>query len=82
VPFEFNTTNNFLGSPTVVKIKILGDINGDGKVDLLDLVLLANAYGSKVGDLKYNPEADFNDDGKVNLLDLVTCAMHYGQSCH
>jgi hypothetical protein len=81
VPFEFNTTNNFMVGLIPVKIKILGDINGDGKVDLLDLVLLANAYGSKAGDLKYNPEADFNDDGKVNLLDLVTCAMHYGQSC-
>jgi hypothetical protein len=81
LPFEFNTTNNFMVSPIPVKIKILGDINGDGSVNLTDLVLLANAYGSKVGDLKYNPEADFNDDGKVNLLDLVTCAMHYGQSC-
>jgi hypothetical protein len=81
VPFEFNATNNFFTSPNLVKIKIFGDINGDGKVDLFDLVLMANAYGSKVGDLKYNPEADFNNDGKVNLLDLVTLATHYGQSC-
>jgi hypothetical protein len=81
VPFESNTANNFMASPNPVKIKILGDANGDGSVNLADLVLLANAYGSKVGDPRYNPEADLNNHGRVNLLDLLTCATHYGQSC-
>jgi len=58
---------------------IPGDINGDGKVSLSDLVLLANAYGSKPGDTKWNPNADINEDGKVSLSDLVLLAIHYGQ---
>lgn len=81
VPYEANTTNNVLVSSSQITIKILGDINGDGKVDLTDLVILAQAYNSKVGDINYNSEADFNNDGKVNLIDLVTLAVHYGQSC-
>jgi hypothetical protein len=81
VPFEFNLTNNFLVGSIQAKIKLLGDINSDGTVNLQDLVLMAAAYNTKVGDLKYNPEADFNNDGKINLVDLVTCALYYGQSC-
>jgi len=81
VPFEFNATNNFLVGSVQAKIKLLGDVNSDGTVNLQDLVLLAMAYNTKVGDPKYNSEADFNDDGKINLVDLVTCALYYGQSC-
>jgi hypothetical protein len=79
LPFEINVANNELTDGTV-KIKIFGDINGDGAVNLQDLVLLAQAYGSHVGDPNYNPEADFNNDGIIGLTDLVTCAIHYGQS--
>jgi hypothetical protein len=59
----------------------LGDINGNGAVDLTDLYLLAQAYNSKIGDPNYNPEADFDLNGKVNLVDLVTLATNYGKSC-
>jgi parallel beta-helix repeat protein len=57
----------------------LGDINFDGKVSLTDLVLLANAYGSKLGDAKWNPNADIDNNGTVGLSDLVALAQHYGQ---
>jgi hypothetical protein len=60
--------------------RILGDINIDGKVGLIDLVVLANAYDSQPGDLKWNPGADLNFNGIVNLSDLVILASHYGQS--
>jgi hypothetical protein len=54
-----------------------GDINGDGKTGLPDLVLLANAYSSR-SDAIWNPNADLNDDGKVSLPDLVIMAKSYG----
>jgi hypothetical protein len=56
-----------------------GDISGNGIVSLADLVLLANAYGSKSGDPKWNPKADVNGDGHVNLQDLVLLALNYGR---
>lgn len=58
---------------------IPGDINGDFKVNLADLVLFVNAYGSRPGDANWNPAADINGDGIVNLADLVLLANHYGQ---
>jgi hypothetical protein len=80
VPYEIDTTNNLLSGPQI-KIKIWGDINGDGTVNLSDIVLLANAYNSTVGDPRYNSEADLDNDGKVSLTDLVTCALYYNHSC-
>jgi hypothetical protein len=55
------------------------DINGDGSVSLADLVILANAYGSRPGDTKWNPNADINGDNIVDLSDLAILANHYGQ---
>jgi len=68
---------------------IPGDINGDGKVNLLDLELLAAAFGSHRANYDYpgepaspnwNPKADLNGDGIVDLGDLVILAAHYGQT--
>jgi hypothetical protein len=75
---ETNTTNNLFSDGCVV-VTIPGDINGDFKVSLADLVILANAYGSKPGDTKWNPNADINGNNIVDLSDLVLMAIHYGQ---
>ena len=42
------------------------DVNGDGVVNVLDLVIVANAFGEKAPDL--------NNDGVVNIQDLVIVA--------
>jgi hypothetical protein len=75
---ETNTTNNNY-TDGMIKMSIPGDINGDFQVSLSDLVLLANAYGSKPGDTKWNPNADINGNNIVDLSDLVLMAIHYGQ---
>jgi DNA-binding HxlR family transcriptional regulator/uncharacterized protein YoxC len=64
--------------PAGVHITIPGDINGDFKVNLQDLVLLADSYGSKPGDAKWNRNADINGDGVVDSADLAMLAKYYG----
>jgi hypothetical protein len=58
---------------------LAGDINCDGKVNLADLVLLAETYGSTPTNANWNANADLIGNGKIGLLDLVLLATHYGQ---
>ena len=49
------------------------DINGDGSVDVTDLVLVASNFGKKIsGRVRQNP--DVNRDGVVNVVDLLLVA--------
>lgn len=48
---------------------LLGDVNADGKVDLLDITMLIDVY---LGEQTETPSADVNGDGAVNLLDITT----------
>ena len=49
------------------------DVNEDGEINILDLVLVAQAFGTQ------NPNADVNGDGAVNILDLVEVASQLGE---
>jgi hypothetical protein len=81
VPYELNLTNNVYVNGWV-KTKILGDVNGDGAVDIFDIVLTSDAYGSDEGDPAYNIEADVAPAcGRVDIFDVVTVCSRYGLSC-
>ena len=54
-------------------VQVVGDINGDGVVNIQDLVLVANAFG-QTG----QQAADVNGDGIVNIQDLVKVAGAIG----
>ena len=55
--------------------KLKGDVNGDGTVNIADLVLVA----STLGETGQNA-ADVNGDGQVNIADLVLVAGALGNS--
>ena len=63
-----------------VKVGVRGDINGDNRCNLLDLVKVAAKFGKLLGDLGYDPNYDFNDDNKVDPLDLEKAAGHFGET--
>ncbi len=54
--------------------RILGDINGDGIVDVADLQLVIKCYRKPAS---CNPDADLNNDGVINVADLVTVARNF-----
>ena len=48
---------------------LLGDVNGDGVLNVLDVVSLVNII---LGDDDYILAGDMNQDGVLNVLDIVT----------
>ena len=54
-----------------VKPKNPADVNGDGVVNILDLTIVAQGFGTD------NPDADVNADGVVNVFDLVVVVNQF-----
>ena len=54
-----------------------GDINRDGQVSILDMVLVARQFGKTV---PANSAVDVNGDGAISILDLIIVASHLGES--
>jgi outer membrane protein assembly factor BamB len=77
VLFWTEDVNGNTNEPAWIEVMVRGavrwDVNGDGVVDILDLVLVGKNYGSS------GPEGDVNGDGKVDILDLVLVGKHYGE---
>lgn len=57
---------------------VVGDINGDGKVDMKDIALVARSFGATSSDPTWNPACDLNHDGIVNMIDIGMVAVHFG----
>ncbi len=53
------------------------DVNQDGLVNVLDLILVAQHLGS---DASVNRQSDVNGDGTINVLDLIVVAQSFGES--
>ena len=50
------------------------DLNADGKINIQDLVIIAQHLGTE------NTEVDQNGDGEINILDLVLVAGLFGEA--
>jgi parallel beta-helix repeat protein len=72
---EIYTADNTFIDGTVKVVKT--DLNGDGEVNLLDLIIVANALGSTPGQPTWNTDADVKHDGRINVLDLITVAQTF-----
>jgi hypothetical protein len=59
---------------------LVGDINGDGVVDVSDLLRFALAWGSSVGDPNYDADCDLNHDNTVDVADLLLLAGNFGDT--
>ena len=50
---------------------LIGDVNEDNEVNMLDLIATRNALDTQPGDPNYNENADVNGDSAINILDLI-----------
>ncbi len=55
------------------------DVNGDGVVNVLDLIDLLLCFGQPA--IPGCVGADVNEDGTVNVLDLIDLLLEFGTAC-
>ncbi len=59
-------------------LALLGDVDGSGRIDGMDLILFAHTFGTLDGDDRYALSADFNQTGDIDGLDLIILANNFG----
>jgi len=60
--------------------KIVGDVNSDGSVDITDLSIQAQAFGSAPGAGNWNPECDIQKDDIIDVSDLARLGKNYNRT--
>jgi len=65
--------------PITFKITIEGDIDGDGKADMVDIWLVAQAFGTYLWYPRWNPDADINGDNLVDMVDMWIVSRNFGK---
>lgn len=60
---------------------LVGDVNDDCTVNVVDLYLAAGSYGYKYGSLRYSPIYDLDNDRDIDIVDLQIIASHAGETC-
>lgn len=71
--FQWDEIHNGILMPNPKFLSLIEDINQDGTVNILDLVIIANDLG------RTTSEADINQDGRVDILDLTQVANRFTQ---
>ena len=61
-------------SITEASTVMIGDVNGDGEVNVSDVVALANFAMGETTEGFNKEAADLNNDGEVNVSDVVALA--------
>lgn len=60
---------------------LVGDLNDDCVVNLLDLAIIGDRYLIGYGSLRYSPKYDLNNDHIIDIFDIQIVAAHYLQTC-
>ncbi len=59
----------------------LADIDGDGDVDVGDIMLVAACWHCEYGDACYDLRYDLNGNGNIDIVDIMLVAVHWGEGC-
>jgi parallel beta-helix repeat protein len=60
-------------------VSLFGDVNCDGKVDMKDVGIVAQAFGSFRNGSRWNPLSDMDKNGIIDLRDIGLVAKNFGK---
>lgn len=62
-----------------IQMSIKGDVDANGKVNIIDISKAATAFATTPGEPKWSANADVNEDQKINIIDISTIAKEFGK---
>jgi peptide/nickel transport system substrate-binding protein len=71
--------NNVQAAGTLVAKTLVGDITGNGYVDIFDAIQLANAFATSPGWARFNADADLNSSGGIDIFDAILLAGNFNK---
>ena len=74
-----NSTFGLIGSSNANFFYCLGDVDGDGKVDMRDISLAIAAFNSFPNTPRWNVFADLDENGRVDMRDVVLVVLNFGK---
>lgn len=66
-------------SLSTITVRMPGDLNIDGKVDIFDAIALAGHFGSYTGSQKWDSNFDENGNGAVDIFDVIIVGINFGK---
>jgi parallel beta-helix repeat protein len=63
-----------------VLVTIPGDVDGNHKVDIKDILIVAKAFGTNPQSPNWNPNADVDCNDKVDIKDILITAKNFGKT--
>jgi hypothetical protein len=67
-------------SDTVERFKMVaGDLNSDGKIDILDIASICKKFSLSNGKEGWDPIMDFNGDQWIDIVDVSIVARNYNK---
>ncbi|MFW9910602.1 MAG: dockerin type I domain-containing protein, partial [Candidatus Thorarchaeota archaeon] len=77
-----NKTISYTSAPeqAIKDVTLLGDVTGDGQVDMSDLELISDHVDNAIGDSGFNSSLDLNWDGRIDMKDVAIAARNHGKT--
>ena len=80
VTFSIRNSSGTVTRTASLSIVLIGDVDNDGVVSILDVLRLVQAYGTSTSEAGFDATCDFNHDGEIDLADLVMMAGNFGKT--
>jgi hypothetical protein len=71
----------FGSQPSITYCFLFGDLDGSGRVDIVDIMMVASRWNTSVGDPNYDPTRDLDSDGDIDIVDIMMVAVHWRDRC-
>ena len=78
--FTGTSSSGSISAFFVAYAKVVGDVDGNFQVNIIDASLLALSFEARPGDARWSADADFDYNRVIDILDAAQIASYYGTS--